>query len=84
VATFKPKSTLTAHELTVLLGLPRTRSQALAIIRQAIEAERGNAVRAAKRLGVSHRSLMRWRVRFPEVQTMLDQARLIPKDRDLV
>lgn len=66
----------TAHELTVMLGMGRTRAEALAIIRRAIDAEDGNAVQTAARLGVSHRSLMRWRESYPEVAALLDRARV--------
>lgn len=47
----------------------------MARISAAIQHAGGNAVRAAKELGVSHRSLMRWQDEDPEVGRILADYR---------
>lgn len=72
----EPKYPLaTALRACLRSGDPLLRQAAMARISAAIQHAGGNAVRAAKELGVSHRSLMRWQDEDPEVGRILADYR---------
>lgn len=64
-----------ARRLSLELRDKSRRDLALAEIASAFEAEQGNAVHAAERLGVSHRSLMRWIAEHPKLEARVRQIR---------
>ncbi len=54
-----------AKRISIELGEVKTRHDAIEEILDAFGVEDGNAVRAARHLGVSHRALMRWVSSYP-------------------
>lgn len=64
-----------ARRLSLELRDKTRRDLALAEIGSAIEATEGNAVHAAERLGVSHRSMMRWIAEHPKLELRVRQIR---------
>lgn len=61
--------------LSKALQDPKAQAAAIAEIARAFRKTRGNAVRAAKELGVSHSALMRWVRSFPELEQRVAEVR---------
>jgi transcriptional regulator with PAS, ATPase and Fis domain len=73
--TLMAQGTLTARRLSAMLQEGRTRMHAVREILRAFEACEGNALHAAKRLGISHRALLRWMVDYPQLEEAIGRLR---------
>lgn len=59
----------------LVYGLLAGNEAAFARIEAAIQSEHGNATKAARSLGVRHRTFMRWIERYPRLRKALKAAR---------
>lgn len=70
-------STFRGRRISYDLEDPITHDRAVAEIIAALTEARGNAIHAAAGLGVSHRALLDWVARTPELATKLAAIRLL-------
>jgi hypothetical protein len=70
------RGSLDASRLSVDLRDERTRAKAIRKIVSVLKRTRGNAVKAAEKLGAGHSTLMRWIHDYPEIAAALEQIRL--------
>ena len=66
-----------ARRISAMLADDETRYIAEAEVSEAIHSAHGNLTHAAAELGVSHRALLRWVARYPQLEAEVMEARRI-------